>query len=258
VRTLAAIAALALVLTGCGSGDGAEDVLADTASQLGDIRSGTLDARLVVTPRSGDPFGFELHGPFAFGKSGSLPVMDVQYTQIANGERATVTLISTGEKAYARVGDELTELSAQQAGLLRSAAGALEGRGGLERLPIGDWITDAEVSEDGDVEVVRGKLDVVAAANGLIDLARGFGRDVPRVEGDAADQLRESTRSTLFELRTGKDDRLLRRLRLEADFGLEVPEQLRSALGELVGAKIEFRLGVDRPNAPVKVADPSR
>jgi hypothetical protein len=77
------------------------------------------------------------------------------------------------------------------------------------------------------------------------------------IEG-AAEQLRKATRSTSFELRTGKDDRLLRRLRLEADFGLEVPRELREALGEVVGAKVEFRLGVDRPNTPVKVDDPAR
>jgi hypothetical protein len=69
--------------------------------------------------------------------------------------------------------------------------------------------------------------------------------------------LRDATRSTLFELRTGKDDRLLRLLRMEADFGVEVPATLRSAFGELVGAKVAFRLGVDGPNREVTVADPA-
>jgi hypothetical protein len=183
-------------------------------------------------------------------------MLDVEYTQIANGQRGSVTLISTGEKAYARVGDELTVLSAEQAQTLRAAVGELEGEGGLERLPIGNWVTDAEVSEEGDVDRVDGKLDIVATVNGLGDLARGFGRPMPLIEGEAAQQLRDATRSTLFELRTGKEDRLLRRLRLEADFGLKVPAELRSALGDLVGAKVAFRLGVEEPNRTVTVEDP--
>jgi hypothetical protein len=161
--------------------------------------------------------------------------------------------------AYARVGDELRELSAAQTASLRSAAGELgrEG-GGLERLPVGAWVTDAEVSEEGDVDRVRGQLDIVETVNGLGDLARGFGVELARIEGASADQLREATRSTLFEVHTGKDDRLLRLLRIEADFGFEAPPELRSALGELVGAKVAFRLGIEGPNREVRVADPAR
>jgi hypothetical protein len=258
VRRVTTLVVLALALAACGGGGDAQDVLADTAANLGEIRSGTLDFGLLVTPRSGEEFGFEVHGPFSFAKSGALPVLDVEYTQIANGQRGSVTLISTGEAAYARVGEEVTELSADQAETLRAAVGELERDGGLEQFPIGDWVTDAEVSEDGDVERVEGELDIVATVNGLVDLARGFGREVPRIEGESAEQLRRATRSTLFELRTGKEDRLLRRLRLEADFALEVPPELRSALGDLVGAKVAFRLGVERPNRTVTVEDPTR
>ena len=261
MRRVLPLLALALALAGCGGegGESANDVLADTAERLGEIRSGTLDFGLLVTPREGGPFGFELRGPFSLGEGGRLPVLDVEYTQIADGRRGTVQLVSTGERAYARVGGGLEELSAEQTASLRAAASELGGDGGgLEQLPIGTWVTDADVSEEGDVDRVEGTLDIVETVNGLGDLARGFGRSFPRIEGDAADQLRESTRSTLFEVQTGKEDRLLRLLRMEADFGFAVPPELRAALGELVGAKVAFRLGVEDANREVRVADPAR
>lgn len=259
LRALLVALCAALALAGCGGDDeSAEDVLAETATKLGEIRSGTLDFGLLVTPRRGNEFGFELRGPFSFGKGGSLPVMEVEYAQIANGRRGEVTLISTGETAYARVGDDVTKLTEEQTAELRAAVAELEQDGGLAQLPVDRWIRDAELSGDGETERVEGELDIVETVNGLLDLARGFGRDMPRIEGGAADQLRSSTRSTAFELETGKDDRLLRLLRMEADFGVAVPEELRAALGELVGAGVSFHLGIRNPNEPVTVQDPTR
>lgn len=52
-------------------------------------------------------------------------------------------------------------------------------------------------------------------------------------------------------------DQLLRRLLLKADLGLEVPESLRRALGQVVGAKVEFELAVASPNEPVTVKPPA-
>ena len=49
-------------------------------------------------------------------------------------------------------------------------------------------------------------------------------------------------------------DAALRHLLLEAQFGLDVPQELRAALGEAVGAKVTFRLDVAEPNQPVRIA----
>src|SRR3712207_6126000 len=162
------------------------------------------------------------------------------------------TLFRSGERAYARVGDELQELTGSQLEALRDAAGELGGEGGLLELRIDDWIEDPKAEDGGEVggaeaDRVHGELDIVATVNGLVGLARGFGRAIPRISGSAAEQLREATKETSFELYSGKDDRLLRRLTMSARFGLEVPEELREAIGEAVGAEITFRLGVTDP-----------
>jgi len=57
--------------------------------------------------------------------------------------------------------------------------------------------------------------------------------------------LTKATRSATFDLYSGKDDRLLRRLRIDVDFGLDVPKELRAALGTVVGANVLFELSLD-------------
>lgn len=262
IRTrVAATLVLAALVAGCGGEQTPDEVLAETASKLDQIRSGTLELSLLVTPRGGGgATGFELRGPFSFGNAGSLPVMRIQYTQLAAGERGGVTLISTGRRAYAAIGEATYELTPGQTEQLRAATGALGENGGLAVLPLDEWLVDPDLS-DGHIagartHRIRGQLDIVATVNGLLDIARAFGRDLPRIDGASAAQLRRATRATLFELDTGRDDRLLRRLRLEADFALDVPAHLRRQLGDLLGAKVVFRLGVRRPNAPVTVEDP--
>lgn len=258
---LGAVAALGTLgmlgtLVGCGGNGGASahDVLARTASNVGRIRSGTLDFRLVLTPRARvgkGRIGFTLHGPFAL-RGGSLPVLHVTYTQLAGEKSASATLVSNGKTAYAESAGRTVRLSAAQLGELRSASAAVTGGGGVVQVPIERWIDHPKVADGGMVggaatDRVSADLKVVEAANGLIDLLRSLGRQLPHMTGASADQLRKSVRSSSFDVWTGKHDRLLRRLRITANLGFDVPRKLKRALGELVGARFEFELGVSRP-----------
>jgi hypothetical protein len=258
---VAVLAALAGCSLGGGEGGEAEDALAETADSLAEIRSGTLDLRLIVAPRDGRQFGFELNGPFELPREdGALPELDVDYTQIVDGRRETVQLVSTGEAAFAVVDGQAYELGDEQTEELRSASRSLGGRAGVGGLAIDDWIEDPTLEDGGEVggaetDLVRGDLDFVAAANGLIGLARGFGPFLPRLAGANADQIRDAARETSIQVWTGREDRLLRRLLLEAGIG-EVPGPLGALLGDLVGAAITFELGVTEPNEAVSVEAP--
>ena len=270
MRRLPALLVLLILLptlAGCSIGDDneAEEVLAETAENLGEIRSGNLDLRLIVVPRSGREFGFELHGPFARAeRAGELPVLDVQYTQIIDGQRGTISLLSTGEEAFAIVDGQAYELGEEQTQELRAASGAFAGGGGggrgLDQLPIDDWVVDPDVEDGGEVggaetDHVSGELDIVAATNGLIELGRGFGREVQGIEGASADLLRDSTEEAQFDVWTGVEDRLLRRLLLEAQLG-RVPAELSQALGEVAGGTVTFELAVTDANSEVTVEAP--
>jgi hypothetical protein len=263
-RACGFLAACALLLAGCGGGS-ATDALSQTASNLGKIRSGTLHVELLVTPHGpsgASEFGFKLDGPFSLEGAGALPVARIAYTQLASGKSATVTILSTGRKGYVVVGGKTYALTSAQESQLRSAAAQIRSGGAVGSFPLDSWIEEPKLSGGGEVggaetDRVQAKLDVVNASNGLLALVRGLGQNVKQLQGRNADDLAHAVRSSRFELWTGKKDRLLRRVEIEADLGFDVPEALRAALGTLVGAKISFRLGVDNPNEPVTVPEPA-
>jgi hypothetical protein len=263
MRRAASLLVLVALLAGCGGSGRADQVLSDAAGNLGKLRSGDLTLRLVVSPRDGKKgrIGFELRGPFAL-RPGTLPVAEVAYTQIAGAHEATATFISTGAKAFAVVNGKAYELPASSTNAVRQAAGGPGGSNTFGQLRIDNWVKHPVVGDGGEVggaptNRVSGDLDVVAAANGLLDLVRQLGRAAPTIEGDQAKQLEKAVKSSSFGLWSGRDDHLLRRLLLKADLGLDVPPSLRRVLGDVVGAKIDFELAISNPNKPVSVAPPS-
>jgi hypothetical protein len=254
VRRAGALLAAAFLLAGCGGQSvDAHSVLVQTAAKLGALRSGELGFKLLVDPRKGDEFGYEVSGPFELAKEG-LPKLDVEYTQIANGKRAKVRLISTGTHGFIEVNGKTYRLGPEQEEQLRSTGGGVTG--GLTSLDISSWVVDPSGERDGDVDRVTGELDVVAAANGLSELARSFGRPLASLDQDDEKRLRDAAKETRFELESGRDDHLLRHLLLEVELGFDVPDVLRDALGDAVGADLTFQLDIDKPNEPVEVQPP--
>jgi hypothetical protein len=265
VYRLGALVLSAVLLVACGgNGGSAEDVLAETAENLEEIESGRLTMRLVVTPKGAEsePVGFELAGPFSLAGAGELPVARVVYTQIRGSARGGVTIVSTGRKAYVDVGGQVYELPPEQANELRTAAEELEEGKGLGELGLDDWIEEPKLSDGGlvagvETDRIDANLDVAAAAQDLVELARGLAQGSLGDLSDADEQtIERATREAKLRLFTGKEDRLLRRLDVDVDLGFAVPAQLRNALGNLVGARIEFELRVDDPNRPVTVTKP--
>ena len=97
--------------------------------------------------------------------------------------------------------------------------------------------------EADGVLVAEGRL------SGLLDGTRTL---------SAADRKRVAERidGSRFELLTGDDDRLLRKLSLGFTIDEDVPEDLRAALGEdAVGAEFAFELELDELNQPVRIGD---
>jgi hypothetical protein len=263
VRRTASLLVVVACVAGCGGSSRANQVMSDAAANLGKLRSGDLTLRLVLSPREGTKgrIGFELRGPFAL-RPGGLPVAKIAYTQIAGAHKGSATFISTGTKAYAEVNGKAYELPASSTNALRQAAGGSGGSNSFGQLRIDNWVKHPVVADGGQVggaptTRVSGDLDVVAAANGLLDLLRQLGRSAPRIEGDQAKQLENAVKSSSFQLWSGRDDHLLRRLLLKADLGLDTPQSLRRVLGDVVGATIDFELAVSNPNKPVSVPPPT-
>jgi len=249
-----------VVLAGCGGGDADPAVvLSQTAANLGKITSAeSLHLKLLVEPRDGEPFGFELEGPVALCEQRALPLLDVEYTQIANGQEATVRIVANGTQGFVVLDGAAYELSEEQAADLRSACDDLEGSdGGLSSLRVGDWVRDPDASTGDDLDTVTGELDVVAVVNDLVDIARAFGgSSLARLDRDDAQRIADATEDSSFELETGHDDHLLRRLALEAELGFDVTEDLRRALGDAVGGTFTFELELEDPNSQVEIQTP--
>jgi hypothetical protein len=261
---LLVVLTLAPALAGCGGGSSG-DALAETASNLGEIESGVLVLRVLVEG-TGDlevEVGFELDGPFALAQEGKLPVAEIAYRKVAGDETAEATFISTGERAFVETGGQTYELPESMVADLRAAEGGSQPVEGLEELEIGDWIVEPEVLDGGEVggaetDRIRSRLDVVAAVNDMLELGRRLGAaDLGTLEGEGAEQLRRAVQSSSIDVFTGKEDRLLRRLAIDVEFGATGPPELEQVLGELGGAHLVFDLEIGAPNEPVEVAAPS-
>jgi hypothetical protein len=255
------VALVALAITGCGGSSSPTGVLQETSDNLGAIRSGDLTLRLLVDG-GGKQAGFELEGRFALPDEGELPVADLDYTQIAGDQQETVTLISTGEKAFVAIGKDVYELPEKQTASLRSAGGQVSGDSGLGSLEIGGWLIQPKLSDGGEVggaetDRIQSDLDVVRAANSILALVAGLnGSKATQLVGRNAEQLRAATKSATIDVHTGKDDRLLRRLVIDARLGADVPAQLRDRLGDLANARLTFELAIADPNDDVEVKEP--
>ncbi len=257
----AALASAALLVAGCGgNGGSARGDLRDAAQKLGAIRSGVLDLKLLVSPLTGTSgrIGFELRGPFEL-RRGALPLAKLRYTQYAGPHVATATFVSTGSQAYALADGRKVALPSSATAEIEHASGGIVGGASGMPLRIDTWLQNPSVSDGGTVggaptDHVSARLDVVNAANGLLDFVRALGYATPTISGSNADQLRKAVKSSGIDVWIGKRDKLLRRLDLRAQLGFGVPADLQRALGSVVGANVEFLLAVSNPNRPVHIA----
>lgn len=255
-RTLIVLAAT-LVLAGCAGDAGpAGPALKGTAANLEKIESGLLSVSVRMEPKDGEEFGYDIEGPVRLGAEGRLPVADVEYTQVANGQDDTVRLVLQEDGGgWVERDGQRTDLTEEQLAELRSA-GSLLGEEGLTTLSFERWIADPKLSDGPDgTDKVTGDLDVAAAMAGLAALSGVLEQDVV-LTAEQRVQVADAVEDSSFELLTGAEDRLLRRLVLAFSLGTDVPEELRDAIGEdAVGAKFSFELELDDVNQPVAIGD---
>lgn len=116
-------------LSGCGGG--ADGAIEETADKLGELRSGQLSVKLLVSPSvEGADIGFELEGPFELSRrDGELPLTKLRYTQIAGEQKGDVEFVSTADGAWVDVEGQAYELPPDRVQGLRGAGPGGRGRG---------------------------------------------------------------------------------------------------------------------------------
>lgn len=256
-RAAAALATVVVALAGCAAFQGP---LEKTAAKLADIRSGKMELRLVAATPEGLRTGFELKGPFAMPEGEELPKANLTYTRYAGTTEDTFGFISTGEAAFLRVGERSYRLPDERIESMRGSENAGR-RGPFSGLDLDDWVTDAEVSatQNGSgTETISGDLDVVAAVNDMLGIARDYGGvDRPDIEGEDAERIRNAVKRAGLELVTGREDRILRSLAVTTDFGTDPPEAFRRALEGVSGVNFTLELRITEPNSDVSVEAPA-
>ncbi|MDQ4131452.1 MAG: hypothetical protein M3133_10785, partial [Actinomycetota bacterium] len=197
---LAILVVLGALLAG-GCGPSAEEVVSQTASRLDRIQSATLSLRVAVTRphEPGGVSGYQLSGPFSLSASGPLPAARLQVKQLAASGPATATLISTGRRAFARLGTKTYEVPGWLGERIRGMAEALRSRGGLGQLRLAEWLEEPELSGGTEVggartDRITAGVDPARALGDVLALGRqgGGGAGLPGTVGPSAARLRRS------------------------------------------------------------------
>lgn len=247
MRRLGVLACTLVTLTSCAGSAG--EALQGAATKLQEVRSGVVSFRVEATAGEDGRVGFVVEGPFSADQDRPLPVVDWEVTRILGEEEDTVRFISTGDEAFIERDGQAYALDADQsAGLGGPQASLAEG---LSTIDLSDWFVDGEAEEGEGETVLVGDLDVVAAANDLMEMS---GAGLPAIEGEEAESLRASVRSSTLRLVVDGDG-YPRELQGRVVLGPEVPERF-AQLGELAGAVIELEFTLQDPNEPVEVTAP--
>jgi hypothetical protein len=264
---------LALGLLACGGDDGGDEdprqLLSETFSTP--IQSGTFDLNLRIEASGGDQEGdFEakLGGPFQ-GRGEAFPEFDLDISVKAESGSQSISgtggITSTSDKAF--INFQGTEYAVDQEIFDQyvSTYTSLQDRndagnqGLLETLGVNPsaWLTDLE--NDGTEEIegteaihISGKADVPKFIEDLKALTESAGAAAGEVKPEQFDQLQETIESADFDVFTGADDKVLRRL--EGSLELKPSEDAPGAFDSLT---VDFELNLGAVNEPQTVEAPA-
>jgi hypothetical protein len=257
-RLLLFVTVAAVVAAGCSHGAGgesAQEVLAQTSQNLGDIKSGDLALNLLFTANGGEHAGFDLEGPFKLQEN-EPAAAQLDYTQIAGEKRASQTFVLKDGKAYVTMRGVSYELPASTASQVGATLGS---SGGLSTIDLTNWVQNPELTDGGEVggtetDRISGRLNVATVLSGLVAIASQVGGTTPLapLSGTNAEQVKNAVKNATIDVYTGKDDRLMRKLDVSIDFA-PAAEKVKN----LLGASVRFTLEISDPNEPVTVQAPT-
>jgi hypothetical protein len=287
-RLLAAITALLMLalavgLGACGGDGGGEDVdkvLEQTFSGNRKIDSGELSMNLTAdlkgVPTVTEPVTVKIGGPFENQGENKVPKLDLDLSANAGGQSFTAGVISTGNKGYINfqgtdyvVPDDVfaqfrSELRKQQ----RESNTDTPDLATLGVNPR-DWLTDPKNEGSEDVEGVEtihisAGVDVPKLLDDLNELLKKTGQlgltpaqrqQLPSSISDKVKkQITDSVNEATFDLYTGKDDKILRKLDVKLQF--DVDEKLRQDTAGVESGSVAFTVQVANINEPQEITAP--
>jgi hypothetical protein len=276
---LALLATLGIAACGSGGGDSATSIVKDTFSGSKSIKSGNLDVVIDFSGRGGQgatqgPIGLKLTGPFQTVGQGQLPNFDVKAAISAAGKQQGLGAVSTGDKGFIEISGRAYVVPASvyaqfKQGFRQSQADNAKGKrkttlGALGIDPV-TWLKDPKVQDDErvggvDTKHVSAGVDVpkfVDDLNRLVNKTRlsggASGKAVPSISAGQKQQIVDAVKDARFDVWSGKDDKVLRRLAVR----LDLQARNGQTAGGLIGGTLGFSLTISELNQAQTIAEPA-
>jgi hypothetical protein len=282
-----AVAAAVLGLAACGGDGGGSDedataVINETFSSKKEVNSGKLDmgvtANLEGTGAAAqldEPVSIKLSGPFQSRGKDALPEVDLDLSVSGGGQTFTAGALTTGDAAfisyqgtdYRVPGNQFQRYKRQ---IEREARQDKNQNNNFSFAQLGinprDWIENPKNEGTQDVGGaktihVSADVDVAAFVNDLDDLlgrAASLGVQNEQLPQELSqrqkDQIEEAIQDVRFDLWTGEEDKILRRI--EVEFGFDVPKDLQSDTQGVERGTVEMALEIADVNEDQTITAP--
>lgn len=254
------------------------DLMKQATKSFGEVNRGAFTFSITITPEGAEdalPSTIKLSGPFEIVPGKDLPIAKIEYTVSSGGRGNTVTLLTTGDKAYTVIQGQAYELPASATKELKAATKQLsepaEGESktspaaGLTGLSLNfdKWLVNPKVAAgreiDGtatwqttaDVNIVEAIRDLTASAGTLGSIT---GSEIPELSEKDVAEIKKGISDASVVVYVGRYDRIVRLIDLTMDFS--TPEDLTESTGGVTGGRMNMVIGISKPNQPVDVAPP--
>jgi hypothetical protein len=284
-----AVAAAVLGLAACGGGGGgggdedATKVINETFSSKKDVNSGKLDmsvsAKLEGTGAAAqldEPVAIKLSGPFESRGNDALPEVDLDLSVSGGGQTFTAGALTTGKEAFIsyqgtdyQVPDKQFQRYKRQ--IEQDARRDKDKSNNFTFAQLGinprTWIKDPKNEGTQDVGGaktihVSADVDVAAFVNDLDDLlgrAASLGVQNQQLPTELTkrqkEQIEKAIQDVRFDLWTGEDDKILRRI--EVEFGFDLPKDLQRDTQGVQRGTVELALEIADVNKEQTISPPS-
>ena len=278
-----------LVVTACGgdeasgTDESAQQLINQTFSGEKKVDSGKvnldLSAKLEATGAAASqlegPISLKLTGPFQSQGEDKLPEVDFDMTISAGGQKFTAGAVTTDDQAFIsyqgteyKIPQDQFERYRRQ--VERESRQNQDQQNQFDLASLGvnprDWLRNPKKEgeeEVGGAETVHVSADVRIGAllKDVNDLIRRAGRlglesdQVPqRIPERTQRQIEESVKTAQFDLWTGKDDKIMRRLEIE--FSFDLPEELRAQAQGVSGGTVDIKVEIAELNEDQEIKVP--
>lgn len=267
-------------LSACGGGGNPTETLKETFSGKKKIDSGkfklTLNLKTSGLKTVTKPINLDLSGSFQSEGKNKLPAFDIALNAKAEGQTVDAGAISTGDAGfiefrgttYAVPSSVFTQF---KKGYEKSQKqNDKEDKGSLAKFGIDPlkWAKDEKAEDDtkvGDIEVthVSAAVDVPAMLDNLDtalaqagkQLGGAQAKSLPKaIPADVKKQIIEAVKTASFDVYTGKDDKILRKLTVSLSFN--VPKAQQKKLNGLKSADLSFDIELTDLNEEQTITKP--